>query len=78
MSGDLWVMARNGTTLLPSEVKKLAADYDRLRAIVHALREPSWDLGEAVWESCKGYPLTNDELRKILRAAVATAEQEAA
>ena len=31
MSGDLWQMARNGTTLLPSEVKKLAADYDRLR-----------------------------------------------
>lgn len=31
MSGDLWAMARNGTTLLPSEVKKLAADYDRLR-----------------------------------------------
>lgn len=31
MSGELWIMARNGTTLLPSEVRKLAADYDLLR-----------------------------------------------
>lgn len=31
MSGDLWQMARNGTTLLPGEAKKLATAYDRLR-----------------------------------------------
>lgn len=38
MSGDLWIMARNGTTLLPSEVKKLAADYDRLRDRLAAVK----------------------------------------
>ena len=37
MSGDLWVLARNGTTLLPAELQKIAADYDRLRTRVQWL-----------------------------------------
>lgn len=77
MSGDLWQMARNGTTLLPSEVKKLAADYDRLRRILGALREPSEEtlqmmsmplaLSTAQWA-----------LVEAIRAALAAAERETA
>lgn len=76
MSGDLWQMARNGTTLLPSEVKKLAADYDRLRRILAALREPN----EAVMVGALSAGAVWDVVthtRKTIQAAVAAAEQEA-
>ena len=36
MSGELLVMARNGTTLLPGEARKLALSYDTLREKYHA------------------------------------------
>jgi hypothetical protein len=39
MSGELWQMARNGTTLLPGEARKLALAYDRLREERDTLRE---------------------------------------
>jgi hypothetical protein len=39
MSGELWRMAQAGITLLPSEVKKLAADYFALRSEVLDLRK---------------------------------------
>lgn len=35
MSGELWMMARNGTTLLPGEARKLAVAYDLLRRQRH-------------------------------------------
>jgi len=41
MSGDLWQMARNGTTLLPGEARKLALAYDKMQnmlAVVEAER----------------------------------------
>lgn len=80
MSGDLWQMARNGTTLLPSEVKKLAADYDRLRRILAALREPSEAVKIAVQEAVEREalaPCYYREVEQIVRAAVAAAEKEA-
>jgi len=39
MSGELWQMARNGTTLLPGEARKLANAYDKLREERDALRK---------------------------------------
>ena len=88
MSGDLWQMARNGTTLLPSEVKKLAADYDRLRRILGALKEPSGsvvsDVIEENYPHLQLWPIQHDliqqkayEVTRIILAAVAAAEVEA-
>ena len=84
MSGDLWQMARNGTTLLPSEVKKLAADYDRLRRILNALKEPSDDVVDAAmmaqWQIFTADQLAMPGPRSAgaaIQAAVAAAEQEA-
>lgn len=38
MSGDLWQMARNGTTLLPGEARKLAVAFDKMRQELDDLR----------------------------------------
>lgn len=35
MSEDLWIMARNGTTLLPGEAIKIAKAHDALRQKYH-------------------------------------------
>ena len=86
MSGDLWQMARNGTTLLPSEVKKLAADYDRLRRVLGALKEPSdgvvWAVLErnyAVGPNVEQFRVEQQiyEVTCILRDAMKAAEKEA-
>lgn len=76
MSGDLWQMARNGTTLLPSEVKKLAADYDRLRRILGALREPSEAVMVGAFSAGAVWDVVT-HTRKTIQLAVAAAEQEA-
>lgn len=80
MSGDLWQMARHGTTLLPSEVKKLAADYDRLRRILAALREPRDEIVDAIaavaWDD-SGAIFSTYAAKAMIRAAVAAAEKEA-
>jgi hypothetical protein len=43
MSGDLWRMASQGTTMLPSEAKQLAESYARLQAKYHAAMERAED-----------------------------------
>jgi len=48
MSGDLWQMARNGTTLLPGEARKLALAYDRLREERDTLRDRPWTAAEHI------------------------------
>ena len=48
MSGELWQMARNGTTLLPGEARKLANAYDKLREERDALRERTWTAAEHI------------------------------
>lgn len=52
------------------------AKLNHAERILAALREPSCDMGREVWETCKGYPLSNDQPRNIVRAGVAAAEQE--
>ena len=39
MSGDLWRMASQGTTMLPGEAKQLAESYARLQERYHAAME---------------------------------------
>lgn len=74
MSGDLLIMARNGTTLLPSELQRLAAMCDQwradrlaLEAEVHTLRAEAHRLAHEL----------TDALRELTHAERAIAEGEA-
>lgn len=65
MSGDLWQMARNGTTLLPGEARKLALAYDKMRQE----RDAAEDTAERRWQDIILAAKKIDRLRKDLAQA---------
>ena len=67
---DVLAEFSRGTVTQYYDTDAMADEIVRLRAIIAALREPSFDVRKAAWRE-------EPDMEAMLRAAVAAAEQEA-